>query len=196
MKAAALVCDRMASLLQCIVGESPGVVVTGRLTVFPLGCVSPAASSWQGSQACSVCYVVTAWCPPGSSLAHPSLIAPYGFLGRFRGNLSGKRVDFSGRTVISPDPNLRIDEVAVPIHVAKILTYPEKVTPRPCSPCIHTSPFFSCSMFTVTRRPLQVNKANIDLMRKLVRNGPDLHPGANFIQQRHMQMKRWPSAFF
>ena len=27
------------------------------------------------------------------------------------GNLSGKRVDFSGRTVISPDPNLRIDEV-------------------------------------------------------------------------------------
>lgn len=31
--------------------------------------------------------------------------------GRFRGNLSGKRVDFSGRTVIGPDPNLRIDEV-------------------------------------------------------------------------------------
>ena len=33
--------------------------------------------------------------------------------GRFRGNLSGKRVDFSGRTVISPDPNLRIDQVSV-----------------------------------------------------------------------------------
>lgn len=49
--------------------------------------------------------------------------------GRFRGNLSGKRVDFSGRTVISPDPNLRIDEVAVPVHVAKILTYPERVRP-------------------------------------------------------------------
>ena len=31
--------------------------------------------------------------------------------GRFRGNLSGKRVDYSGRTVISPDPNLRIDQV-------------------------------------------------------------------------------------
>eukprot|EP00966_Prymnesium_polylepis_P085413 1977541-Prymnesium_polylepis.1 len=30
--------------------------------------------------------------------------------GRFRGNLSGKRVDFSGRTVISPDPNLLIDQ--------------------------------------------------------------------------------------
>ena len=42
--------------------------------------------------------------------------------GRFRGNLSGKRVDFSGRTVISPDPNLAIDEVCVPIHVAKVLT--------------------------------------------------------------------------
>lgn len=37
---------------------------------------------------------------------------------------------------------------------------------------------------------LQVNKANIELMRKLVKNGPDVHPGANFIQQRHMQMKR------
>lgn len=33
--------------------------------------------------------------------------------GRFRGNLSGKRVDFSGRTVISPDPNLAIDEVPI-----------------------------------------------------------------------------------
>nr|XP_033798341.1 DNA-directed RNA polymerase III subunit RPC1 isoform X2 [Geotrypetes seraphini] len=82
--------------------------------------------------------------------------------GRFRGNLSGKRVDFSGRTVISPDPNLRIDEVAVPVHVAKILTFPEKV-----------------------------NKANIMFMRKLVCNGPDVHPGANFIQQRHTQMKRF-----
>ncbi|XP_070543488.1 DNA-directed RNA polymerase III subunit RPC1-like [Ptychodera flava] len=82
--------------------------------------------------------------------------------GRFRGNLSGKRVDFSSRTVISPDPNLRIDEVAVPIHVAKILTYPEKVT-----------------------------KANISLMRKLVTNGCDKHPGANFIQQRHTNLKKF-----
>ncbi|XP_071250702.1 DNA-directed RNA polymerase III subunit RPC1 isoform X1 [Salvelinus alpinus] len=82
--------------------------------------------------------------------------------GRFRGNLSGKRVDFSGRTVISPDPNLRIDEVAVPVHVAKILTYPEKV-----------------------------NKANLEMLRKLVRSGPEDHPGANFIQQRHTQMKRF-----
>ena len=73
--------------------------------------------------------------------------------GRFRGNLSGKRVDFSSRTVISPDPNLRIEQVGVPIHVAKILTYPEKVNP-----------------------------ANLVLMKKLVKNGPDHHPGANFVE--------------
>ena len=48
--------------------------------------------------------------------------------GRFRHNLSGKRVDFSGRTVISPDPNLDVHQVAVPESVAKILTYPERVT--------------------------------------------------------------------
>ena len=33
--------------------------------------------------------------------------------GRFRGNLSGKRVDFTSRTVISPDPNLRIEQVSL-----------------------------------------------------------------------------------
>lgn len=74
--------------------------------------------------------------------------------GRFRGNLSGKRVDFSGRTVISPDPNLRIDEVAVPERVAKILTYPERVTSH-----------------------------NIEMLRKAVRNGTDVHPGANFVSR-------------
>ncbi|KZV60964.1 beta and beta-prime subunits of DNA dependent RNA-polymerase [Peniophora sp. CONT] len=74
--------------------------------------------------------------------------------GRFRGNLSGKRVDFSGRTVISPDPNLRIDEVAVPERVAKILTYPERVTPF-----------------------------NIDRLKQAVRNGTDVHPGANYVTQ-------------
>ena len=48
--------------------------------------------------------------------------------GRFRGNLSGKRVDFSGRTVISPDPNLSVEEVCIPQLVAMTLTYPERVT--------------------------------------------------------------------
>jgi len=48
--------------------------------------------------------------------------------GRFRSNLSGKRVNFSARTVISPDPNLSINEIGVPIRVAKELTVPVRVT--------------------------------------------------------------------
>ena len=47
--------------------------------------------------------------------------------GRFRGNLSGKRVDFSARTVISPDPNLRVDQVGVPMKVAMTMTYPGRI---------------------------------------------------------------------
>ncbi|RSH83323.1 uncharacterized protein EHS24_007001 [Apiotrichum porosum] len=73
--------------------------------------------------------------------------------GRFRGNLSGKRVDFSGRTVIGPDPNLRIDEVAVPEKIAVKLSYPERV-----------------------------NDYNMEAMRKAVVNGARLHPGANIIE--------------
>ena len=73
--------------------------------------------------------------------------------GRFRGNLSGKRVDFSGRTVISPDPNLKIDEVCVPIHVAKVLTYPQRVFAH-----------------------------NLSSLRQLVLNGPDVWPGANYVE--------------
>jgi len=49
--------------------------------------------------------------------------------GRIRGNLMGKRVDFSARTVITPDPNLSIDEVGVPRSIALNLTFPEIVTP-------------------------------------------------------------------
>jgi len=48
--------------------------------------------------------------------------------GRFRSNLSGKRVNFSARTVISPDPNLSINEIGVPIRIARELTVPVKVT--------------------------------------------------------------------
>ena len=50
-----------------------------------------------------------------------------GKTGRFRGNLSGKRADFNGRTVISPDPNLAIDQVTIPMFMAKILTIPDIV---------------------------------------------------------------------
>jgi len=49
--------------------------------------------------------------------------------GRIRGNLMGKRVDFSARTVITPDPNISIDQVGVPRSIALNLTYPEIVTP-------------------------------------------------------------------
>jgi len=48
--------------------------------------------------------------------------------GRFRSNLSGKRVNFSARTVISPDPNLSINEVGVPIQMARELTVQMRVT--------------------------------------------------------------------
>ena len=72
--------------------------------------------------------------------------------GRFRGNLSGKRVDYSARTVISPDPNLDINEVGVPVHIATRLTVPDMVTER-----------------------------NVEEMRKFVLNGPHKHPGALYI---------------
>ncbi|CAM0951685.1 unnamed protein product [Alopecurus aequalis] len=49
--------------------------------------------------------------------------------GRVRGNLMGKRVDFSARTVITPDPNISIDELGVPWSIALNLTFPETVTP-------------------------------------------------------------------
>jgi len=48
--------------------------------------------------------------------------------GRFRSNLSGKRVNFSARTVISPDPNLSINEIGVPEEIARELTIPVRVT--------------------------------------------------------------------
>jgi len=72
--------------------------------------------------------------------------------GRFRGNLSGKRVDYSARTVISPDPNIDINEVGVPVHIAVRLTVPDVVTER-----------------------------NIGEMRRLIVNGPHRHPGALYI---------------
>ncbi len=72
--------------------------------------------------------------------------------GRFRANLSGKRVDFSARTVISPDPLLSINEVGVPKDIAEILTVPERVT-----------------------------EWNIEEMKELVMKGPRQFPGVNYI---------------
>lgn len=56
--------------------------------------------------------------------------------GRIRGNLMGKRVDFSARTVITPDPNINIDELGVPWSIALNLTYPETVTPYNMERCV------------------------------------------------------------
>lgn len=39
----------------------------------------------------------------------------------------GKRVDFGGRSVISPDPNITTDEIGVPVFMARKLTFPESV---------------------------------------------------------------------
>jgi DNA-directed RNA polymerase subunit A' len=70
--------------------------------------------------------------------------------GRFRGNLSGKRVDFSARTVVSPDPNISINEIGVPEYIARTLSIPVRATEH-----------------------------NIEELRNLVRRGPDIYPGAN-----------------
>jgi DNA-directed RNA polymerase beta' subunit len=72
--------------------------------------------------------------------------------GRIRYNIQGKRVEFSARSVITPDPNISVAEIGVPIKIAINLTMPEKVTPY--------------------------NKAQ---MYKLIQNGPDVHPGAKTI---------------
>jgi DNA-directed RNA polymerase subunit A' len=48
--------------------------------------------------------------------------------GRLRYNLSGKRVNFSARTVISADPSLTINQVGVPRRIAETLTLPIYVT--------------------------------------------------------------------
>lgn len=50
--------------------------------------------------------------------------------GRVRGNLMGKRVNFSGRSVISPDPIMDVDEIGVPYSIACCLTIQEKVQPH------------------------------------------------------------------
>jgi DNA-directed RNA polymerase II subunit RPB1 len=72
--------------------------------------------------------------------------------GRIRGNLMGKRVNMSGRTVITADPFISLNEVGIPLNIARILTYPEIVTPN-----------------------------NLERMKKLVKNGRRKYPGANFV---------------
>jgi DNA-directed RNA polymerase subunit A' len=73
--------------------------------------------------------------------------------GRFRGSLSGKRVNFSARTVISPDPEIEIDEVGVPKDIAKELTINVNVTER-----------------------------NLEAIRETLKRGSE-HPGANYVRR-------------
>ena len=75
--------------------------------------------------------------------------------GRVRGNLMGKRVDFSARSVITPDPNLSIRELGIPLKVAKNIT-----------------------------KPIIVNERNKKFLLKLVRNGPDNYPGAKILTKK------------
>ncbi len=75
--------------------------------------------------------------------------------GRVRGNLMGKRVDHSARSVITPDPNIKIGELGVPLKIAKNITYPEVV-----------------------------NKRNKQYLTKLLINGPDNYPGAKILERK------------
>ena len=72
--------------------------------------------------------------------------------GRVRGNLMGKRVDFSARSVITPDALIDLDELGVPEEIAMNLTFPEIVSPY-----------------------------NRERLFQYVRNGPDKHPGAKSV---------------
>jgi len=72
--------------------------------------------------------------------------------GRFRHNLAGKRVNFAARTVISPDPRIKLNEVGIPIFVAMDLTIPEKV-----------------------------QEWNIEYLKKFIENGETKYPGSNYV---------------
>ena len=72
--------------------------------------------------------------------------------GRIRNNLMGKRVDFSARSVITPDPNIELDQLGVPLKIATNMTIPETV-----------------------------NNFNKDRLTSLIKNGPLKWPGAKNI---------------
>ena len=74
--------------------------------------------------------------------------------GRIRYNIQGKRVEFSARSVITPDPNISIAELGVPEKIAMNLTRPERVT-----------------IF------------NRNKLYRLIQNGPLKYPGAKTIRR-------------
>jgi len=71
--------------------------------------------------------------------------------GRIRKNIAGKRVNYSGRTVISPDPYIQINEVGIPYEIAKIVTVSETV-----------------------------NDINMKKLKDLINKGEE-YPGANYV---------------
>jgi DNA-directed RNA polymerase beta' subunit len=75
-----------------------------------------------------------------------------GKTGRLRQNLNGKRVEGSGRAVITSDPSMGIDEVGIPLKIAMSIPFPETVTPD-----------------------------NYEKLSTLVKNGRDIYPGVNKI---------------
>ena len=75
--------------------------------------------------------------------------------GRIRGNLMGKRVDFSARSVITGDPNLSIRQLGVPMKIAKNIT-----------------------------KPVVVNARNREFLLTLVKHGPDVYPGAKILERK------------
>jgi len=81
--------------------------------------------------------------------------------GRFRYNLAGKRVNFSARTVISPDPKIKFNEVGIPLSVAIELTVPETVT-----------------------------EWNINWLKEVVKKGSTNYPGANYVIKPDGKKKR------
>jgi DNA-directed RNA polymerase subunit A' len=80
--------------------------------------------------------------------------------GRIRHNLAGKRVNYSARSVISPDPYIKINEIGVPFEVAKIITVAETVT-----------------------------STNIEELKALIRKG-EKYPGANYVIRPDGKRKR------
>ena len=74
--------------------------------------------------------------------------------GRIRHNLAGKRVNFSARTVVSPDPMLDINEVGIPKEVAMKLTVPEVV-----------------------------NEWNSEFLKKFIERGATEYPGSNYVSR-------------
>jgi DNA-directed RNA polymerase beta' subunit len=79
--------------------------------------------------------------------------------GRIRYNIQGKRVEFSARSVITPDPNISIAEIGVPMKIAMNLTKPDIVTPY-----------------------------NRDQLYRYVQNGADVFPGAKTIVRKDGRM--------